>query len=72
MTWKVFAGKYSDTYLALLKQRCHIDGLPTDDDTVAQQFKLHLHRGIAYLAADKRLRSITYLVQQSLKEPETR
>jgi DNA sulfur modification protein DndE len=72
MTWKVFAGKYSDTYLALLKQRCDIDGLPTDDDTVAQQFKLHLHRGIAYLAADKRLRSITHLVQQALRGQATR
>ena len=63
MSWKVFAGANSDIYTALLRQRCHDDGLGTDDETLAAQFRLHLHRGIGYLAGDKELRSAGDLVQ---------
>ena len=62
MTWRVFGGRYADLYLALVKERCLRDGLDTDDATVAQQFRLHLHRGIAYLAGNRKLRSIENLV----------
>jgi DNA sulfur modification protein DndE len=62
MSWRVFGGKHADLYLALIRQRCKKDGLGTDDDTVAAQFRLHLHRGIAYLAGDKKLRGIGALV----------
>ena len=51
MTWKVFGGEYNEIYLALLKVRCHEDGFPRTEDTLHQQFKLHLHRGIGYLAS---------------------
>ena len=62
MNWKVFAGRYADLYIALVKERCVRDGLATDSDTVAQQFRLHLHRGISYLAGNKELRKIDDLV----------
>lgn len=62
MSWRVFAGNYGDLYLTLLKERCVRDGLGADDETVAQQFRLHLHRGISYLVADKKLRGIEDLV----------
>lgn len=62
MSWKVFGGRYADLYIALLKERCVRDGLDTDPDTVAQQFRLHLHRGIAYLAGNKDLHKIDDLV----------
>lgn len=65
MTWRVFGGQYAGVYLALLKQRCHDDGLGTADDILARQFRLHLHRGIAYLAADKNNRSIADLVSRA-------
>lgn len=58
MSWRVFGGRYADVIMALLRQRCIRDGLPTDDETVAAQFRLHLHRGIAYLATDRKIRSI--------------
>jgi DNA sulfur modification protein DndE len=58
MSWRVFGGRYADLYLVLLKERCLLDGLPTDDETLAQQFRLHLHRGISYLAANKAIRTI--------------
>ena len=62
MSWKVFGGRYADLYIALVKERCVRDGLGTDPDTVAQQFRLHLHRGISYLAGNKKLRKIEDLV----------
>lgn len=63
MSWKVFAGSYETLYLALLKQRCVSDGIKADAETVAEYFRLHLHRGIGYLASDKNLRSISGLLQ---------
>jgi DNA sulfur modification protein DndE len=69
MTWKVFGGNYDEIYLALLRQRCQQDGLGTTDEVLVNQFRLHLHRGIGYLAADKRLRSIAELLQRAIAEP---
>jgi DNA sulfur modification protein DndE len=65
MTWKVFAGAYEEVYLALLRQRCEKDGLGTSDDVLVLQFRLHLHRGIGYLAADKRLKTIADLLRHA-------
>ncbi len=64
MTWKVFGGPYADLYLALLKERCQRDGLGTSEDVVANQFRLHLHRGIGYLAADRGIKSIVGLFKR--------
>lgn len=62
MSWKVFGGRYADLYLALLKERCVRDGFGTRPEVLAQQFRLHLHRGISYLAGNKELRKIDDLV----------
>lgn len=61
MSWKVFGGRQSDLYLALLKARCLRDGIELDEEHLSQQFRLHLHRGIGYLANDRELRSISAL-----------
>lgn len=61
MSWRVFGGRHSDIYMALLKARCLADGLALDDETLAQQFRLHLHRGIAYLANDREVRDVAAL-----------
>ena len=63
MTWKVFGGKNSDIYLALLKERCIKDGLDTNEDTLLNQLKLHIHRGINYMASNKELKSINGLLE---------
>ena len=68
MTWRVFAGTDSDVYTALLRERCVRDGLSTDPDTLAEQFRLHLHRGIAHLAAKKRITGIEDLIALALDE----
>ncbi len=62
MSWKVFGGRYADVYLALLKERCVRDGFGTDADTLSQQLRLHMHRGISYLAANKALKKIDNLI----------
>lgn len=58
MSWRVFGGRYAELFTALVRQRCLKDGLAVDDDTVAAQFRLHLHRGIGYLSTDRNIRSI--------------
>lgn len=62
MAWRTFGGEYSDVYLGLLKNRCLKDGLDTDRDTLTEQIKLHIHRGIGYLASKKDLRTIEDLI----------
>lgn len=47
MSWKTFAGPLDDAITAVVRQRAHEDRVP--DDELAQFFKIHLHRGIAYL-----------------------
>lgn len=63
LTWRVFGGEMSDVLIMALKQRCYQDGLGTDSETLAQQFRLHLHRGISYLAGDIKIKSIEDLVK---------
>jgi DNA sulfur modification protein DndE len=63
MTWEVFGGEARELYLALLKERCHREGLGVSDDVLLKQFRLHLHRGIGHLAAPHAIRSIGDLVQ---------
>lgn len=62
MSWRVFGGRHSDLYMALLKARCLRDGVALDDDGLSQQFRLHLHRGIAQLSNDRDVRDITALL----------
>jgi DNA sulfur modification protein DndE len=66
LTWRVFGGDLSDFLLIALKQRCKNDGLGTDRETLATQFRLHLHRGIGYLAGDPNLKKIEDLAQLAI------
>ncbi|MBW4618576.1 MAG: DNA sulfur modification protein DndE [Cyanosarcina radialis HA8281-LM2] len=66
MTWPVFGGEIADILLIALKQRCHNDGLGTDKETIATQFRLHLHRGIGYLAGDPNIKKIEDLIEIGL------
>jgi DNA sulfur modification protein DndE len=62
MTWKVFGGELADISILALKQRCHQDSLEITPEILSQQFRLHLHRGIGYLAGDSSIRKIEDLV----------
>jgi len=46
ISWKVFAGQFEAAYLALLIQRCYKDRVPITQPNLAQQLRLHIHRGI--------------------------
>ncbi|PPS45013.1 DNA sulfur modification protein DndE [Chroococcidiopsis sp. TS-821] len=67
MTWRVFGGEFSDILAIALKQRCYNDGLGTDKETLATQFRLHLHRGIGYLAGDPNIKKIEDLIELAIK-----
>lgn len=69
MTWRVFAGAYSEELWALLRRRCRRDGLSLDEETLAAQFRLHLHRGIGYLVGDPEVTDIAGLIGVALREP---
>jgi DNA sulfur modification protein DndE len=63
MTWQVFGGEAHELYLALLKERCARDGLGTSEEVLGRELRLHLHRGISYLATPHLVRSIADLVR---------
>ena len=66
IAWNVFGGELGDILLIALKQRCVRDGLETDRNTLKQQFTLHIHRGIGYLAGDEGIKQIEDLVTLEL------
>ena len=70
MSWAVFGGEAQELYLTLLKVRCERDGLGTSEEVLARQFRLHLHRGIGYLATPHAVRSIADLVRLAVTEGE--
>ncbi|MEH6621161.1 MULTISPECIES: DNA sulfur modification protein DndE [Dietzia] len=69
MSWRTFGGDFGDVLWALLRLRCHNDGLPLDEDTLATQFRLHLHRGIGYLVGDSRVTDVAGFAGFALTEP---
>ncbi len=69
MSWPVFAGEHHELYLALLKERCVQDRQEISDKELNRHFRLHLHRGISYLAAPNAVRSIVDLVALVRKSP---
>jgi DNA sulfur modification protein DndE len=47
MSWKTFVGNLDDAITAVVHQRAYEDKVA--EDQLPQFFKIHLHRGIAYL-----------------------
>lgn len=67
MSWRTFAGAEGEEILwAALKARCRQDGLPTDDASLAYEFRLHLHRGIGYLSTPGKVKSLSDLLSLAL------
>lgn len=70
IAWKTFTGDgMEEIYDALVKQRNKTDGLELTKESLAEQFKLHLHRGLGYLASDKKIDSASTLIASKLLEP---
>lgn len=68
MTWKVFAGENSDAYAALICMRAQKDGLLRESDGLTQCLRLHVHRGLGYLASDRDSRSISAFMKRWLED----
>ncbi|MEB3340384.1 DNA sulfur modification protein DndE [Okeania sp.] len=66
LTWRTFGGEYSDILLLALKQRCYNDGMGIERETLATQFRLHLHRGIGYLAGNQNIKKIEDLIRTAV------
>jgi DNA sulfur modification protein DndE len=64
MTWKTFGGEHAAIYESLLRARCLRDGLEVSDEVLAEQFRLHLHRGVGYLFADKKMKDVADLFRR--------
>ena len=66
MTWKTFSGGDDDLYWGLLLVRAEQDGIAMEKQALGHYFRLHLHRGISYLAGSNGPQSIEGLVQIAL------
>lgn len=61
--WRTFGGSEADVYLGLLIQRARRERKAVNKDSVAEQLRLHLHRGISYLYGERDLKSIEQLIK---------
>jgi DNA sulfur modification protein DndE len=69
MTWRTFAGEHEALYRALLLERCNQDGLELSQEVMNEQLRLHVHRGISYLAGDKGMKTIRNLIEKAVPPP---
>lgn len=62
MSWSTFGGQAADVYTAIIQARCEADGIPQTPDSLAKQFRLHLHRGITYLVGTEDTKTLNGLI----------
>jgi DNA sulfur modification protein DndE len=70
MSWSTFAGRNADLFTALLVARCVKDGLATDRETLAEQFRLHLQRGLTYLVGNDETKDLVGLASMAIRRFE--
>jgi DNA sulfur modification protein DndE len=51
----------------LIKERCMRDGISLTERELGRQFRLHLHRGIGYLATPGYIHSISALAKLAMR-----
>lgn len=51
MSWQTFGGDYCDLYEHLFLERCRKDQIEDTPEAVLHYFRLHLNRGINFLAS---------------------
>ena len=69
MTWRTFGGELDDVYRAVVLHRLIRDGCDLEH-VASHMFRVHLHRGIGYLAGDPKIRTIVELVRKALEAVE--
>lgn len=68
MTRQVFGGEHAELYFALLLERMERDGVEVSEKELSRQFRLHLHRGIGYLATPGHVAAIESLVELAVAD----
>lgn len=68
MSWYTFGGEYSDIYDAIMIAWCKNMGLPTDEETLAKYFKLHIERDIAHLSGTNFIKNLDDLLDLAIEE----
>jgi DNA sulfur modification protein DndE len=65
MTWRVFAGDEAETLAGIFALRCCEDGLDVADaHAIANEFRMHVHRGIAVLASARDIIGIGSMIER--------
>lgn len=62
MSWKTFAGEFSELYHALLLQRAHDDQIQIEKDSLSDLLRAHIVRGIGLLTSRRELAGIHSLL----------
>jgi len=66
MSWST-CGPAADIYAAIIRARRDTDGIPQTPDDLADQFRLHLHRGITYLVGTDDTKTLDGMISLALK-----
>jgi DNA sulfur modification protein DndE len=62
IAWRTFAGDAAEVYMALLQDRCNRAGIERTKENLTDQLRLHVERGIGYLAANRDIRGVDDLL----------
>lgn len=69
LSWRVFAGTYEELYAGLLLQRAIREEAKLSPESLAELLRIHIHRGIGYLASDTKGRSCVGLLNMQMNQP---
>lgn len=63
----VLLGSYDQLFVAMIRERCKMDGLEVDDDELYEHFRAHVHRGVHLLYKRvKKLSDMIHLMPQDV------
>jgi len=67
MSWYTFAGEFNELYEAIVVEWCIEKDIEPTEENVSKYFKLHLERGISYLAGTNFIKSINDLLNLAME-----
>ena len=64
--WKIFAGDYEHLIMALLKERLFQEKIEITNESLNDQLRAHVQRGLSLIASQKKIRSIADFAELGL------
>ena len=64
--WKIFAGDYEYLIMALLKERISQEKIELTNESLNDQLRSHVQRGLSLIASQKKIRSIADFIELGL------